>query len=366
MRRQLRRSVGALLTTALCACGPAPSATQCTADTYPGDEFTANAAAELELRARLKALNDAMKAAEASVAVTPTAAELAALYAAGSPSLESTTMPSYRAVMADVFARFEAAAGNTWTPSEPPIGAGGLYGAYLFTERGVDLRQVMEKGLFGAAHYAEAARLLTPTATAKEVDRVLALFGANPSFPMDDKAPVNPDVHSAVYAKRRTNAAAATPGPYLAIKQAFLTARQSVSQGDACAHRRDEAFTTIRRQWERALVGTVVFYLTSAATTLEKPTATDAEKAGALHGIGEAYAFLMGLRAVEPSTRTVSDAELDQLLATLKVSDLAATVAYRYVTDPASSVDALTTAIAQVQAAWDFSAEEINAFRVNY
>jgi hypothetical protein len=356
---------GTLLSTLMLGCGAAPSA-QCTAEAYPADDFATNASAELELRTRLAALNGPMKAAEADTMTRPTAADLTALYAAGMPSLEAITAPSYRPVVADVFARFEAAAGNRWTPAEPPTGKGGIYGAYIFTERGVDLRQVMEKGLFGAAHYAEAARLLTPSATVKEVDRALALFGANPAFPMDDKAMVNPDVHSAVYAKRRTNPAAATPGPYLVIKQAFLTARQSVAQGDACAQQRDEAFTTIRRQWERALVGTVVYYLTSAAATLEKASATDAEKAGALHGIGEAFSFLMGLRAVDASRRTVSDVELDQLLATLKVADFDTSLAYRYVTDPSSSVDALMAAIQQIQTAWSFSAEEINAFKTNY
>ncbi len=357
---------GPLASMLLLACGPATPAPECTADAYPAEGFATNAAAELELRARLKALNDAMKAAEASVTVKPTASELSALFGAGTPSLQSVTAEPYRATLADLFTRFEAAAGNAWTPADPPVGAGGAFGPYIFTERGIDLRQVMEKGLFGAAHYAQAARLMTASATAADVDRMLALFGANPSFPMDDKAPVDPDVHSAVYAKRRTNVAAATPGPYLAIKQAFIDARQSATVGEACAAKRDEAFTAIRAQWERALVGTVVFYLTSAANTLEKPTPTEAERAGALHGIGEGIGFLKGLRALPAAARTVTDAQLDQLLGTLEGADLGTSKAYEYLTNSTSSVDRLTTAIAQVQAAWQFSSAEINAFKANY
>lgn len=358
--------LGSLAGLSLWACGPAAPPAQCTADTYPAEAYSTNAAAELELRTRLKALNDAMKAAEASVSVKPTAADLEALYAAGTPSLRSVTAEPYRAVVDDVFARFAAAAGNTWTPTNPPSTSGGIFGAYIFTERGVDLRQAMEKGLFGGAHYAEAARLMTASATPADVDRMLALFGAHPSFPMDDKAATNPDVHTAVYAKRRTNAAAATPGPYLAIKQAFMNARQALTAGEACATERDAAFGEIRRQWERALVGTVVYYLTSAATTLEKASPTDAERASALHGIGEAVGFLKGLRALPTASRTVTDAQVDQLLATLKVSTLSGAEMHLFVTDSATSIDALTTAISQIQSAWQFSAEEINAFKTNY
>lgn len=358
--------LGSLAAMSLWACGPAATPADCTADTYPAEGFSTNAAGELELRNKLKALNDAMKAAEASVSVKPTVAELAALYAAGTPSLQSVTAEPYRAVVDDVFTRFVAAAGNTWTPANPPTGTGGIFGAYIFSERGADLRQVMEKGLFGAAHYAEAARLMTATATAADVDRMVALFGANPSFPMNDKDPTNPDVHTAVYAKRRTNAAAATPGPYLAIKQAFMNARKSVTVGTTCATQRDEAFTQIRAQWERALVGTVVFYLTSAANTLEKASPTDAERAGALHGIGEAVGFLTGLRALPAASRTVTDAQLDQLLTTLKGASLANAELHLYLTDSVTSVDSLTAAISQIQSAWQLSAEEINAFKTNY
>ncbi|MEW5737732.1 MAG: hypothetical protein AB1938_02340 [Myxococcota bacterium] len=352
---------------ALLGCGGAANNAECLGgDTYPDEGFATNAAAELSLRAQLKALNDRMKAAEADLLVKPTAAELQALYEAGSPSLSSVAAPSFSATMPALFTAFEAAAGNTWTPAEPPVGAGGQFGTWIFSERGVDLRQAEEKGFFGAGHYAEAVQLMKGDVTPATVDRILALYGANPSFPMDDKAMVNPDVHSAVYAKRRTNPAAATPGPYLAIKRAFIDARAAAAKGTACAATRDQAFATIRAEWERALIGTVVFYLNDAAAKLERNNATAAEKASAQHGYGEGVAFLQGLRAVPPDARVITDAEIDDVLSTVLSPWAQPATAYKLQTDPISSVPHLATGIGKIQSAWNFTSDEVANFKVNF
>ncbi len=354
------------LSISVLACGPAVQPAICTATTYPEEGFTENAAQALTLRTALKSLNDPMKLAESSTANLVTAAQLETLWAAGTPSLKSITTPAHQALVSEIFTKFAAASGSTWTPVDPPAGPGGIYGSWIFSSTGVDLRQVMEKGLFGSGHYAEAARLMTPSATAADVDTMLALFGAHPSFPMDDKAATNPDVMTAVYAKRRTNPAAATPGPYLAIKAAFMNARAAVTGGAECTAQRDEAFASIREQWERTLLGTVVYYLTSSSATLEKPAPTVVEQASALHAIGETIGFLRGLRGLPASERIITDAQLDQVLTTLTASSIEGAQAYRFVTDRAATVDKLGAAISQIQSARQFSAEEINAFKLNF
>lgn len=360
--------LGSLAAASLFACGPAPMPATCTADTYPDADYATNAADALALRTRLKELNTPMQAAETDTMNTVTAAQLETLWTAGTPSLKSITAPAHQTLVSEIFTTFAAASGNAWTPAASATPPGGKYGSWIFSGTGVDLRQVMEKGLFGGAHYVEAARRMTASATVADVDTMVALFGAHPSFPMSNDAMVtmNPDVHTAVYAKRRTNPAAATPGPYLAIKQAFMNARQSVSVGAECAAKRDESFATIREQWERALLGTCVYYLTSSAATLEKAAPTAAEQASALHGIGETIGFLRGLRAAPASSRIITDAQLDQVLATLTATDIANAQAYKFVSDSASTVDKLTAAISQIQSARSFSAEEINAFKTNY
>lgn len=351
-----------ILCLALFSCGPAPSAI-CTAETYPDEGYATNAAVELDLRTRFEAVADKM--GEAAIG-KPTAAELETLFAAGTPSLRSVTTERARTAISEVFRHLELAAGNTWTPAEPPVGNGGVYGPHVFSERGVDLGETVEKLVFSGTHFAEAARLMTDTATVGDVDRMVALFGASPSFPMDDKAMTSPDVFAAKYAKKRTNPAAATPGPYLAIKAAFISARAAIKGGSACAPERTVAFAQIREQWERTLLGTAVNYLNSAANTLARATLTDTEKAGAIHQIGEGVGFLRGLQTLPAEHRIVSDAQLDQVLTTLGGSTLDGAETYRYLTAPNSTIDRLTTAVLQVQAARQFTPEEIATFKASF
>lgn len=357
--------LASLLTSSLLACGPA-AAPVCTAQSYPDDGFATNAAAELDLAARFEAVAGKMDEAAAAVTNKPTAAELEALFSAGTPSLRSITLPSAQASITALFSKIELASGATWAPVEPPAGNGGIWTKYLFSERGVDLGETVEKHLFSGTHYAEATRLMTDTATPADVDRMLALFGASPAFPMDDKAMVSPDIFSAKYAKRRTNPAAATPGPYLAIKAAFINARAAVKGGSACAAERTQAFAQIRDQWERTLLGTAINYFNAAAAKLDNPAATEADKANALHAIGEAVGFLQGLRTLPAERRLITDAQLDQVVTTVGNSSLAGSESYRFVTDSASTLDRLSTAVSQIQAARQFTADEIATFKSNF
>jgi hypothetical protein len=347
-------------------CGGAAGTPCSGGDGYPVDGFTTNAAVELQLRARLVALNARMKAAEDDLTLRPTAAELDALFRAGSPSLQSITAAPFATRLAVVFADFELAAGNTWTPVDPPSGPGGKLGAYLFSARGVDLRQAMEKGLFGAAHYHEAVRLMQGDVTAAAVDRLVALYGASPAFSMDDEATGTPDVHSAVYARRRTNPRATTPGPYAALKRAFIDARAAAGRGEACRAARDAALGTIRAEWERALVATALFYFADAATKLEKPNPSAVDRGAALHGYTEGVAFLQGLRAVPEAARRMTDAQLDQVLETVRSPWSGSPTAHTLLTDSAGQVGRLAEAVGQLQAAWSFTADEVANFKVNY
>jgi hypothetical protein len=335
-------------------------------DTYPAEDFAANARVELELRSRLKALGDKMKSAEASTAVRPTAAELEQLFSEGAPSLKSITENAFRDSLSSAFRTFATAAGNSWTPVDPPPTQGGVYGGFIFSAEGTDLRQVTEKGLFGAAHFREAARLMNSDASPAAVDRMLALFGAHPSFPMDPKAATNPDVHSASYATRRTNKNAATPGLYLQMKTAFLEARTAAAAGEVCNDARVAALATIRSNWERALVGTTVFYLNDSLAKLRKPTPTEAERASALHGYGEAIGFLRGLRAVPSDARKLSTAKLDEILATLKAPVGGPAKSYLFLTNSALEVDHFSDAIDAIQAAFAFTPEEVANFKLNF
>lgn len=347
------------------ACGPVDSApVPCTASSYPSDGFEARAVRGLALRQNFNALNEVMEEALADPTKKVTVSEMDAQWSFGNPSLKSVSTEAFLPVMADIFARFESASGNTWLPGDPPVGTGGLFSKWMFSAEGIDLQEFAEKGMFGAVQYAEAASLLNSDATVNDIDDVLALFGAHPSFPMDDKAAVNPDVHLAAYAKRRT--AAQSQGPYLIIKDAFINARAAVAGGTACTAQRDAAFAEIRHQWEKAMLGTAYFYVTAATKTLEAASVSSSDQASALHRIGEAVGFLWGLKMVPSSQRTATDVQLDAALTLLGANNLSNVTVYRFVTSPSVSVDALTDAATAIQAAGAFTSDEMTTFKNNY
>src|SRR5690606_33946925 len=150
---------------------------------YDGSAFDTHAAETLTLRAQAGALNTAMLMAEGDLAVQPTLAELTALYEAGTPSVKSITSSYYDGVLLARLADFEAAAGDVWMPAAEPSGPGGKFGSYLFTATGIDLRQAVEKGLIGAAWYNHSLGLVKAGVDAASLDRMLAAYGAHPSFP---------------------------------------------------------------------------------------------------------------------------------------------------------------------------------------
>jgi len=358
----MRYVLGSLLVVLAVGCGGPAGAICAGGATYPDDGFSTNAAAELALAEQLEDLNGAIE----DVNGRPTAAQLQAMFEAGTPSLATLTAPGFAATVPSIFAAVESSAGNSWTPADPPASAGGRYGDVLFSARGVDLQEAIEKGVIGAGHFPEAVRLMAGDVTPKTIDRVLALYGTTPAFPMDTKAAVNPDRFSAGYAKRRTNPQAPTPGLYLVIKQAFIDARAAAAGGSACVAQRDAALATIRTDWERAIVGTVVFYLNSASLKLEKAAATDAEKASALHAYNEAVGFLKGLRAAPATSRKLTDAQLDELLSTLLAPVGQEPASYKLLTDTVGHLPRLSQAITQLQAAWGFTSDEVANFKVAY
>jgi hypothetical protein len=323
-------------------------------DAYDGVSFTSNAAVELDVRARFNAWQAPMRAADSSLAVKPTATEIAALYDAGNPSLRSLSSAYYAGKMDGWFTAFEAAAGNTWTPAEPPTGPGGQYGGvptggttaatWLFSARGTDLRQATEKGSFASMHFAQAYALMTGTVTPATVDRILAWYGAHPDFPHSDKGGdggvTNPDVWTAQYAKRRDDKSNPTAGYYRTIKASFIR--------------------------EKTLMATVVFYLHDAIKKASVSSPTPGDLGAALHGYGELTAFVHGFRMLPQASRKVTDAQIDQLLSDLGAPVTGDVTSYTLVTDTATMLGKLQAAIQTVGTIEGFTAQELDAFKVSY
>jgi hypothetical protein len=332
--------------------------------TYESAAYETNAATELALRAAFKAYTDKLKKVETdNTAVT--AQELEDLYGAGAPSLKSTSNTYFQGKLGEWHTAFAAAATKTWTPSEPPGAEGGKFGSYLFSARGVDLRQQIEKGLFGAVFYNHALTVMNGPLTEASIDKLVAIFGAHPSFPNDDKAAQNPDVYVASYAERRDKKDAANPGPYLKIKTALITAKAAIKEGDRCKTDRDAALATFRKEWEKALMATVIFYANDAATKLATDPATPTTQSNGLHSYNELVAFIHGFKGVPQSGRVITDAQLDELLTMGLAPSAGDFNGYKMVTDTAGSVGRLKQIADKVIPIYGFTAAEVDAFKVN-
>lgn len=359
------------------ATGPADASTGCglvIPAEYESANFATHAAIELGIRSQLTAFMQPMKDAEASLAATPSAATLRAGFdaaASPAPSLRAITTPYFAGRVDAWLDAFSAAAGKSWTPAEPPVGSGGKFESYIYTERGTDIRQSIEKGLFGAMLYNHALTILRSPLTAASVDRLIAIYGAHPSFPRNDKAATQdggapfPDVLVALYAKRRDAGQTSAPGSYLRMKQAFITMKAAIDRGSACDAERDGAVALFKREWERVLFSTAVFYLNDVITKLSAASPTSADMANALHGFSEAAAFMHGFRGLPQDGRVATDAQIDGVLDTLGANPAGTVQTYKLAVDPSAELPKVLQAIQQIATIEGFSAQEMAAFKVN-
>ncbi len=338
--------------------------------TYDDTDFAANAAPATALLARFEALLDPMKKAELDLAIKPTAPELQGLFTVAAPSLQANTSPAFVGYVTTRLDAFAAAAGTTWVPANPPTGKGGKYGAYIFDEKGGDLRQLAEKGMFGATHYRTAAQLVANDAgTAAVVDQVITLFGANPSWPRNDKTGdggvAAPDRYSAIYAKRRDKGDAPT-GLYVTMRRDAIVARALAGKSECVTNRKD-SLERFMASWEKSLAATSIYYLADASkkfqTAASSGSATDF--ANALHGYNEAVAFLRGFRGND-ARHIIPDATIDEILGGILAPPEGTTTSYLLITDTASHVAKLEAAIPKIAAAYGFTAEQVTAFKVNF
>lgn len=336
-------------------------------DTYDGSTFETNTTQEYEIRAQLKTLTDEMKKGRVN-GVTVDASTLNSLYNAGTKSLSSITISQYNAQIPTLLNELAAASGGTFDATLPVSGQGGTYGGsskYLFDENGVELEQLVEKGLFGAALYNYAAtQILTGDVDQAKLDKALALFGANPTFPNSNDASKHqkPDVYGAVYAARRDDNSG--NGVYLSIKKNFIKAQAAIKAGSDYNEERDEAINEILLNWEKALAATVINYSFDGINKLSSTTPDDASRAGALHSLSEAVGFAGGLKFV--ARKKIKDATIDSVLAKLKYPYGGPGTMHEFVKNPVQTVANLQEIVNLLKQEYGFSDAEVESYKKNW
>ncbi len=331
-------------------------------DTYPGENFPQNAEQQLGLVDQLADLTALMKQGRSGAAVAQ-----ADLLVAVNP-LRAHTTTSYQAVM-DIYLQQLAAAsgGSVYDPMKTPAenGQGGVYGGYLFDENGIEMEQLIEKGLFGAMAYNHAVQLMKNSdLTHEELDGIVAIFGATPTFSNSDQAPFDPDRICAKYAARRDQADG--NGPYTLIRDAALLTHGAISSGMEFQGRQREGLAEIRYFWERSQAATVVNYLYATIDGLSKTDVTDADRANAMHAFSEAIGFLLGWRGLEDGVSLISSSQVEELLSALRTPVTGVWTSYLFWQDPARTLPEIQSVIGEIQAIYNFSAQEMESFRYNW
>lgn len=347
--------------------------------TYESPAFEVNAAEELGLRARFEALLKPMRDFEAASVAGPdggapdggvSASTLAALYAEGAPSMRLATTVYYQGKIDAYFTDYEAATqGTTYSPLDPPTSPPGALAdlastIYYFNARGVDLHQAIEKGLYNAAFFNHASLLVGPgqSITVATIDRLVAAFGANPSFPNSPSAPSNPDVYAASFAARRDSNDPAVPGPYQRAKAALIRARAAVAAGPGCESELDAAIKTFFLEWEESQFASVVYDLADERAKLA-PASKD--RAAILHAHGEALGLVAGFRTIDATRRKITDTQIDSLLEKLFAPNGLPAEVYKVVTAP-SARETLGLAAAEIKSVYGFTDAQMTEFETNY
>jgi Domain of unknown function (DUF4856) len=336
-------------------------------DVYDGSLFANHTTAETSIRLQLEALVTEIKRGRATNTIL-SGKTLSDLYNVGNPSLKSITTPYYVSRIEGAGNWLEELANASGTLYAPgaPAGKGGTFGGYLFEENGLELEQMVEKGLFGAALYHQATVLMQGEITPATVDRLVHLYGAHPDFPNTPTAgkATNPDKFMAGYAARRDKNDG--KGLYSQVKQAFIKLQAAVKAEDDYAVERDEALATIRTTWEKANAATVINYCHSVVATMSATAPTDNDKAKSLHAYGECVGFLHGWRTIPQGYKALSDAEIDELLVLLNAPYNGTPTSYKFATAPVNELPKLLQVIDKLKAKFGFTAQEVEDFKKNW
>lgn len=335
--------------------------------TYDASAYSTNTTTQYAVRNQLDALvNEAKKGRTAGVVVD--AATLNQLYTAGTPSLKSLTTAYYDGRLSGAGGWLQAladASGGAYAPGTP-AGQGGAYGGYLFDENGLEMEQMLDKGLYGAALYHHAVSLTQGNITPATVDQLVAIFGAHPDFPNTPTAgkATNPDKFMANYAARRDKNDGL--GLYSQAKNALIKLQAAVKAGADYHQERDEALAAFRQTWEKVNFATVINYCHSVISRMSATNPSDADKAAALHAYGECVGFIHGWRTLPQAYRLITDAEIDALLVLLNAPWDGTPTSYTFATDPVNQLSKLTQVIQQLKTKYGFSDQEVEDFKQNW
>lgn len=334
---------------------------------YISESFASNAATEIALRTRMAAVATKAKSVR-TAGVSVTRQELLDLYTAASPSVQGVITTYFNTVLTSPTGYFQiiedASAGGTYVPG-PPQGQGGFLENRVFDEYGIEPDEIIDKGMYASVLYNYATIFMTTSIQPSDVDKLVALFGANPSFPNSGSSNVaQPDVMMANYAARRDKNDG--NGIYSKFKRSAIALRQYIAAGENYTAERDAALKDVKKYWELASAATVVNYLHSAIAKFVLSNPTNADYASGLHAYSEGVGFIWGWKTIAQSNKIITDAQIDEILNLMNAPANGTPSTYTFITDPVNQVPKLSAAIDRLQDIYGFTNQEIEDFKKNW
>ncbi|MGA0559485.1 hypothetical protein ACO2Q8_22695 [Larkinella sp. VNQ87] len=294
---------------------------------------------------------------------------LNAAFSQGSFSLQSVTSPYYTSRLQawnnGFFAELSKASGNSFHPFDRSW-EGGVYAGHLFDEYGLEIQQMIEKGMYAATLYNYALSLTNTEMRPATADQLLFLYGANPVFINSDNTAVyaNADRLMAANAARRDDATGT--GLYSQTRQAFITLKTALDLGEDYNAYRDEALATIKLNWEKTSAATVIHNSHEVGLRLTSGRSDDQTRAEVMHLVSEAAGLLHGWRTIDAQNKRITDSQIDEVLTLLNAPYDRSAAVYRFVTNTAEELPKLAEAVAKLQGIYGFTNDEVESFRRNY
>jgi hypothetical protein len=286
----------------------------------PGDwtapDWENHVGAEMTLRTELAALVGAplMRGAETGDVTLSNLSELTDAFEA---HLAAATHDGFQAAVTNSLEEFfdviEAGPRDLMTEGNwAPGPDGGIWGDSDrgINEGGIEVRQIVDKGLFGGgAFYFHALQLTEGTIDEETLDRIAYIWGNNADLDPEGDDPL---VGTANYSFRQG---------FHADMAAALTAAKAYAGDAACDEERDAAIIEFFRIWETSVMSRVVYYVNQMAVRLAVATTPD-EFAEALHQLAEGLGLASGFHGLPHPTagplvgagRVIGDQEIEDIL----------------------------------------------------
>lgn len=336
--------------------------------TYESANYTTNTTAEESVKSQLSALSSYMKSAQDGTTKLTLSGLNNEFTSRSNPNVKAVTGSYFTSKIESTwFQELINASGNMYDPKNGGSATtGGAFNGRLFNKGAKENIQEIEKGLYGAALYNHILTLVDGTITEVTVDRMISAFGASPEFPnTDNSSNTNtPDSYLAKYTARRDKNDG--NGFYSKIKTNFIKLKAAIKAGNDYATERNEAITAIKMNIEMAMMATSINYGYGLVSKLSKTNPTDAEIAGGLHDIGEAIGFLHGFKAVPQKHRTITDAQIDEILVLMNAPHNGSATVYKFVTDGATELQKVTQFQNKLKDIYGFTDTQMNDFKQNW